>query len=154
MREVFFFLHIIRLMRAILQRRFVSIFIVCWNSSVDIASVFFFRLVRESVQETRPDLVREVDDNVRKNFFFTRRTKSRQHSPCCWNRLKNYSRCHKHNVWKSKLFSITFFKLYGWSDSLLLESVKYLYIMSSWEPTNTGVRALHRFNNSWFCRNE
>lgn len=67
----FFLLHIVRLMRAIFQRRFVSIFIVCWNFSVDIDDrfSFFLRFVRESVQMTRPDLVREVDDNVRKNFF-------------------------------------------------------------------------------------
>lgn len=76
------FLHIIRLIQAIFQRRFVSIFIVCWNFSVhDWRLVQFFSvfyLVFESVQKIRPDLVWEVDDNVRKkkNFFSARRMKS------------------------------------------------------------------------------
>lgn len=149
----FFLLHIVRLMRAIFQRRFVSIFIVCWNFSVDIDDrfSFFLRFVRESVQMTRPDLVREVDDNVRKNFFFSRRPKSRQHSPCCWNRLKNYSRCH--NVCRN-FFLLHFSSCMDEMISFYWVSRISRYIMSSWEPTNAGVRSLHRFNNSWFCPNE
>lgn len=99
------FLHIIRLIQAIFQRRFVSIFIVCWNFSVhDWRLVQFFSvfyLVFESVQKIRPDLVWEVDDNVRKKkkIFFCQKNEIEplwwcHHSLSSWNRFKNHSRCH------------------------------------------------------------